>query len=193
MSQADIDAAKERYLKNDPCEGWLDAITLADAYCQLVDDPRLKCPLDGPGSHRADLQELRPLQSQQQQPVNQRLLDTAKVLCNQILWHGHCGRLSSIEDSDERAMVEALDAAIAAAEAEIAERSLPVTEEWCISKGWLESKKRRLGFIALSGLLVVFPPLGNSPSGVEFCGSMFQPVKNRGDVLDLLRILKVQP
>lgn len=73
--------------------------------------------------------------SQRSQPVNQRLLEAAKVASVALSAEGWGNKAS-----------DTLDGAIAAAEAEMAERRKPVTEEWLKDQpGWVKKQLRVIG------------------------------------------------
>lgn len=117
------------------------------------------------------------------QSVNEQLLTAARRLLREL-----CNYLGGGPHEAELAMQTA-EQAIAAAEAEIAEREKPVTEEWLRLFGCPLTNRLRLGFVAIPEKLSVFPPCGHLPSAVQFFDHITVDVHTRGDVLDLMRLL----
>ncbi len=85
----------------------------------LKSDPRLQCPLDGPGSHFADLAELRLLQSSPAEGVNPKLLDL--VVRAAFMWDAQIGSGYFLKE---------MQSAICAARVQAEDDAKPVDEEW---------------------------------------------------------------
>lgn len=106
--------------------------TLESELATLKDDPRLQCPLDGPGSHRMDLAELRTHQSVSSGIINTKLLKSCERWIE--IRNGLC---SGSAESFEILEIE-MGIAIAAARAQAADDAKPVDEEWLKSIGFFD-------------------------------------------------------
>ena len=126
---------------------------------------------------------------QRSQPVNDALLNAAKSLV-EICHTATKNTLVFRQADDSFAFVSNLqDAqeAIAAAEAEIAEREKPVTEDWLLRIGFMKDEYSRLFLYRPARLSIMFWMSGNVTLKVS--GNEMLDMPTRGDVLDLIRVL----
>jgi hypothetical protein len=190
----EIEAARKRHLK----------ATIGELLTTIYKRPdgvfaEFEHLLIAEGMHAADCLILADAFCEQQsQPVNERLLNAAK-------------RYRSLSRSADFDVQDELSNSITAAEAEIAERERPVTEEWLQSVGFKAtflpaSEDSQLALLVFDDreiwpdgdVLLVYSndgsygfwerPVEEYGEWIAFHNN-FKKLKKRGDVLELLRIL----